>query len=380
MVDQRGALPARPAPPRAMLVAVDRAVAELRRGEPVVLADRDGRAALALAAEMASRPTLARLRAEGARLYLALTARRAAALGGVGLGEGPVAIPLPPDAEPGPIVALADPTRMVERLEAGRPLGPIDAAPVGLAGTAIQLMRIARLLPAALIAPLPDRSGPAVAAARMLLMVEAEAVAAHGPVGAAALQRVAEARVPLAGAEEARVVAFRPEDGGTEHLAIVIGAPDPARPVLTRIHSECFTGDLLGSLRCDCGDQLKGAIAAIGAAGGGGVLIYLAQEGRGIGLVNKLRAYELQDRGADTVEANRTLGFEPDERAFQPAAEMLKALGISSVRLLTNNPAKIAALTRHGIAVAERVPHRFPANDHNQPYLKAKARGLGHLF
>lgn len=379
MIDQRGLRPAQPASPRAMLVAVHRAVAELRRGEPVVLADVDGRAALALAAEMASGPILARLRDEGGRLYLALTARRAAALGGVGLGEGPVAIPLPPDAEPGQIVALADPTRMAERPVAGRPFGPIDAAPVGLANAAIQLMRIARLLPAALIQPLPDRSGPAVAAARMLLMVEAEAVAAHGPVGAVALQRVAEARVPLAGAEDARVVAFRPEDGGTEHLAIVVGAPDSTRPVLTRIHSECFTGDLLGSLRCDCGDQLKGAIAAIGAAGGG-VLIYLAQEGRGIGLVNKLRAYELQDRGADTLEANRTLGFEPDERAFQPAAEMLKALGITSVRLLTNNPAKVAALTRAGIAVAERVPHRFPANDHNEPYLKAKARGLGHLF
>jgi GTP cyclohydrolase II len=110
------------------------------------------------------------------------------------------------------------------------------------------------------------------------------------------------------------------------------------------------------------------------------VLLYLAQEGRGIGLVNKLRAYQLQDRGADTVEANRSLGFEPDERAFQPAAEMLKSLGISSVRLLTNNPAKVAALVRHGIVVAERVPHRFPANNHNEPYLKAKARGLGHLF
>ena len=378
MIDQRGLRPALPASPRAMLVAVHRAVAELRRGEPVVLADADGRSALALAAEMASGPTLARLRAEGGRLYLALTAPRAAALGGIGLGAGPVAIPLPPDAEPGQIIALADPTRG-ERPEAGRPFGPVDAAPPGVAEAAIQLMRIARLLPAALIAPLPDGSGAAVAAARMLLTVEAEAVAAHGPVGAAALQRVAEARVPLAGAEEARVVAFRAEDGGTEHLAIVIGTLDPTRPVLTRVHSECFTGDLLCSLRCDCGDQLKGAIAAIGAAGAG-VLLYLAQEGRGIGLVNKLRAYELQDRGADTVEANRTLGFEPDERAFQPAAEMLKALGISSVRLLTNNPAKVAALTRHGITVAERVPHRFPANDHNEPYLKAKARGLGHLF
>jgi GTP cyclohydrolase II len=379
MIDPRSLRPAEPAAPRAMLAAVHRAVAELRRGEPVVLTGPDGRAALALPAEMASGPALARLRADGGRLFLALTAQRAAALGGFGSGEGPVALPLAPDAQPDEIVALADPTRIAQRHEPGRPIGPVEVAPAALSQAAIQLMRIARLLPAALIAPLPDHSGATLATARNLLAVEVEAVAAHGPVGPAALQRVAEARVPLAGAEDSRVIAFRPEDGGTEHLAIVIGTFDPARPVLTRIHSECLTGDLLGSLRCDCGDQLKGAIAAIGAAGGG-VLLYLAQEGRGIGLVNKLRAYELQDRGADTVEANRTLGFEPDERAFQPAAEMLKALGISSVRLLTNNPAKVAALARHGIAVAERVPHRFPANDHNEPYLKAKARGLGHLF
>ena len=379
MIEQRGLRPAQPASPRGMLVTVHRAVAELRRGEPVVLANADGRSALVLAAEMVTGPALARLRKEGGRLHLALSGPRAAALGGVGLGNGPVAIPLAPEIDPEQVAALADPTRNGSRPDPGRLFGPVDSASVEMAEAAIQLMRIARLLPAVLILPLPDGSATAIAAARMLVMVETDAVAAHGPTGAAVLQRVAEARVPLAGAEDARVIAFRPEDGGTEHLAIVIGTIDPAKPVLTRIHSECFTGDLLGSLRCDCGDQLKGAIAAIGAAGGG-VLLYLAQEGRGIGLVNKLRAYELQDRGADTVEANRNLGFEPDERAFQPAAEMLKSLGISSVRLLTNNPAKVAALVRHGIAVAERVPHRFPANNHNEPYLKAKARGLGHLF
>jgi GTP cyclohydrolase II len=379
MIDQRALKPAEPGSPRALRAAVHRALAELRRGEPVVLTAAGGPAALILSAEMASGPALARMRAEGGRPFLALTRQRAAALGGFGAGEGPVAVPLAADASAEAVVALADPTRLFREAEAGRPFGPVEAAPAGLSAAAIQLMRIARLLPAALLAPLPEGTGPAVAQSLDLLAVDAEAVAAYGPVGAAPLQRVAEARVPLAGAQDARVIAFRPEDGGEEHLAIVIGAIDAARPVLTRIHSECLTGDLLGSLRCDCGDQLKGAIAAIGAAGGG-VLLYLAQEGRGIGLVNKLRAYELQDRGADTVDANRALGFEPDERAFEPAAEMLKALGIASVRLLTNNPAKVAALTRHGIAVAERVPHRFPANDHNGPYLRAKARGLGHLF
>jgi GTP cyclohydrolase II len=379
MIDQRALKPTKPGSPRALRAAVHRALADLRRGEPVVLTAAGGAAALILPAEMASGPALARMRSEGGRPFLALTRQRAAALGGFGSGDGPVAVPLATDASAEEVVALADPTRLPIGVEAGRPFGPVEAAPAALSAAAIQLMRIARLLPAALLAPLPEGTGPAVAQSRDVLAVDAEAVAAYGPVGAAPLQRVAEARVPLAGAEDARVIAFRPEDGGEEHLAIVIGAIDAARPVLTRIHSECLTGDLLGSLRCDCGDQLKGAIAAIGAAGEG-VLLYLAQEGRGIGLVNKLRAYELQDRGADTVDANRALGFEPDERAFEPAAEMLKALGIASVRLLTNNPAKVAALTRHGIAVPERVPHRFPANDHNEPYLRAKARGLGHLF
>ena len=171
----------------------------------------------------------------------------------------------------------------------------------------------------------------------------------------------------------------RPSDGGIEHLAVIVGAPSPDAPVLTRLHSECFTGDLLGSLRCDCGDQLRGAIAAIAQAGAG-VLLYLAQEGRGIGLVNKLRAYRLQDRGADTFEANGQLGFDDDERLYLPAAEMLRTLGFRRVRLMTNNPEKVVALTRCGIAVEERVPHAVPSNGHNELYLTAKAGRSGHIF
>ena len=165
--------------------------------------------------------------------------------------------------------------------------------------------------------------------------------------------------------------------GGIEHLAILIGDPEPKGPVLVRLHSECFTGDLLGSLRCDCGDQLRGAIAEIARAGSG-VLLYLAQEGRGIGLVNKLRAYQLQDAGLDTVDANEQLGFDADERVYLPAAEMLRQLGFERVRLLTNNPEKVAALMRCGIAVIERVPHIFPANGHNERYLRTKATRGGH--
>jgi GTP cyclohydrolase II len=164
-----------------------------------------------------------------------------------------------------------------------------------------------------------------------------------------------------------------------EHLAIVIGEPSSRKPVLVRLHSECFTGDLLGSLKCDCGEQLRGAVRAIEAAGGG-VLLYLAQEGRGIGLINKLRAYRLQADGFDTIDANLRLGFEADERLFQPAAAMLRQLGITRVRLLTNNPDKVAGLAACGIEVLERVPHSFPANKHNEFYLQTKQSRAGHLF
>jgi len=202
---------------------------------------------------------------------------------------------------------------------------------------------------------------------------------AYDRLQADALVPVSEARVPLGGCEDTKIIAFRPRDGGVEHLAIVIGKPDTTKPVLTRLHSECFTGDLLGSLKCDCGDQLRGAITAI-ADGGGGLLFYLAQEGRGIGLVNKLRAYELQEKGFDTVDANEQLGFDDDERIYLPAVQMLRRLGVDQVKLLTNNPAKVGALARHGVAVTARVPHVFPSNQHNWSYLDTKAKRSGHLF
>jgi GTP cyclohydrolase II len=201
---------------------------------------------------------------------------------------------------------------------------------------------------------------------------------------AEALQLTVRATVPLEGAEQAELAAFRPQDGGPEHYAVIIGAKgapalSPPGPVLTRLHSECFTGDFLGSLKCDCGDQLRGAVQAIAKAGGG-VLLYLAQEGRGIGLMNKLRAYRLQDEGFDTIEANQRLGFADDERLYDVAARMLKLLGYNKVRLLTNNPDKVRALEAAGIEVAERVPHTFPENAHNRDYLRVKAQKAGHLL
>ncbi len=367
----------------AVLRTVERAMAELRRGEPILLYDAAGPAALILAAEQAGDESLARLDglSEGG-IHLVLTGRRAHALGLDHESHDPeagnvVAIEVS-DLRAHAIVELADPT--------GGPRGPRGAltpgaVPEALGASAVDLAKLARLLPAALlvIRDLGGQTPRSWAAAHDVPALATSEIDEYRFAGARALTRVAEARLPLAGAENTRVIAFRPGDGGLEHLALVIGEPRHNDSVLVRLHSECLTGDLLGSLRCDCGDQLRGAIAAIHEAGGG-VLLYLSQEGRGIGLVNKLRAYQLQDRGADTAEANEQLGFDADERIYLPAASMLHQLGFDQVRLLTNNPDKVAALAHCGITVAERVPHTFPSNAHNDFYLATKARRFGHQF
>jgi 3,4-dihydroxy 2-butanone 4-phosphate synthase / GTP cyclohydrolase II len=194
------------------------------------------------------------------------------------------------------------------------------------------------------------------------------------------LERVAEAQLPTAHGPF-QAVCFRDRETGAEELALVFRGDDDARrgPTLVRLHSECLTGDVLGSLRCDCGPQAQAALAAIAAAGAG-VFLYLRQEGRGIGLANKIRAYALQDEGADTVDANVRLGFLADGRDFAVAAEMLRDLGVTRVRLLTNNPAKIGGLERGGVTVVERVPLEMRAHRENAGYLSTKRRRLGHLL
>jgi len=359
---------------------VGRAVAEMRRGAPVIVSG-PGDAVVCVSAEGLDTGILGRLCAlAGSQPALLVTARRASVLKLAAPGSGSVRLILPGALEVDRLNRLADP----ESADAApTPAGTtVEPLPDGsAAGASVTLAKLARLLPATLAAPcpVPAMEATAWARARDLTAVTAEEVLDQHEAAARALRPVSEARVPLDGAEDTRVVAFRPVDGGVEHLAIVIGQPDPDQPVLARLHSECFTGDLLGSLRCDCGEQLRGALMAI-AAEGAGVLLYLAQEGRGIGLVNKLRAYRLQDEGLDTVDANEQLGFDDDERIYSPAAEMLRHLGFRRVRLMTNNPRKINALARHRIEVTERVPHTFPANAHNVGYLKAKARRSGHLF
>jgi GTP cyclohydrolase II len=365
----------------ARMVVVDRAAGDLRRGGFVVLEGERG-VALTQAAEMVTKDSLAILRqfADG-DASLALTSPRARALRLASPGGGVVALPLDPATDAETIRGLADPTYP---RPAGLP-GSVASGGVaagGYAVAAVTLSKHAQLLPAALTATLPPTKSAAIerfAGDRQLLRVEVGAITDYAWLAATTLRPVTEARVPLEAAEDARVVGFRPADGSAEQFAIVIGAPAAHQPALCRVHSECFTGDLLGSLRCDCGPQLRQALDLMGAAGHG-VLIYLAHEGRGIGLINKLRAYQLQDAGLDTFDANQQLGFEPDERSYLAAAIMLGHLGIERVRLLTNNPAKVEALRREGVDVVERVPHAMTPTRHNHAYLATKARRSGHLL
>ena len=266
--------------------------------------------------------------------------------------------------------AVADPV-----LDLATPFkGPFRSRALGTdtqsARAAIALAKHAGLIPAVYAVPL--------AGADAAISCPSEAALALPPAQAR-VHLSSRARLPLASAEDCDVVAFRPADGGPEHLALVIGNPDTAMPVLARIHSACLTGDVLGSLKCDCGPQLHAAIEAIARNAQGGILLYLQQEGRGIGLLNKLRAYALQDQGWDTVDANTRLGFEPDERDFSLAAAMLRALGVGSVALMTNNPLKVDGLAAHGFTVS-RVAHDMPPNPHNAAYLATKRDRQGHML
>ena len=360
------------------LRTVHRAIADLRRGTPVLL--RGDSPVIVLAAETAGARGLAELAAlaSGPPCLLLAPVRAAALLRRPIDPAGPVvAFRTAGLLTPAVLRGIADPTA-AQLLTDPPELAPIPP----LAQAALALSKLGRLLPATLAAP-AGRGAAERAQALSLLSVDAVDVLAYPNAAAASLQRVAEARVPLAAAHDARIVAFRAPDAGIEHLAIIIGDPadtPPAGPApLVRLHSECFTGDLLGSLRCDCGPQLHAAIARI-AAEGAGAVIYLAQEGRGIGLASKLRAYTLQDRGLDTVDANRALGWQADERNFLVAATMLEALGLTRIRLLTNNPDKLSALAACGITIDAREELIIPPNGVNDHYLATKARRFGHLM
>ncbi|SEN80555.1 GTP cyclohydrolase II [Gemmobacter aquatilis] len=350
-----------------------RARGDLRMGVPVVLT-AGAHAALAVAVEALTPARLADLRALGAP-ELALTARRAETLKARAYDGDLARLALPADLGVDWLSAMADPADDL-RVPMKGPFLCLRGGTADLHRAALTLAKSAHLLPAALLVPVAD--GPATAARLSLTLIDI-AEAAPELTRASPLAEVVSARLPMAASEAGRVHIFRPEDGGEEHYAIEIGQPDRSQPVLARLHSACFTGDVLGSLKCDCGPQLRAALAQMGAEGAG-VLLYLNQEGRGIGLANKMRAYSLQDQGFDTVEANHRLGFEDDERDFRLGAGVLRALGFSAVRLLTNNPRKIAMMESHGIHVAERVPLQVGQTAQNAGYLATKAAKSGHLL
>ena len=341
-----------------------RARADLRMGLPVVIGDQ-----LAAAAETVTADRMAAMLALGPAV-LAITEWRAETLK-ARVYDGDIArIEIPPGADRDWLRSLADPTG-----DLMTPMkGPFRSARGGDAQphrAAIALAKSAKLLPAVLMVPVADPPGglTRLAAGPALAQLAAEA----------AMMPVAAARLPLLSAENSKLHIFRPDDGTIEHYAVEIGTPARNQPVLARLHSACFTGDVLGSLKCDCGPQLHAALEAMGR-NGAGVLLYLNQEGRGIGLANKMRAYALQNQGFDTVEANHRLGFDDDERDFRIGAGMLRKMGFDAVRLMTNNPRKVEMLQGHGIKVAERVPLIAPRNRHNTGYLDVKAAKSGHLL
>lgn len=339
-----------------------RAIDALRRGWPIDIASQ-GHVLTLIAIETASHV--------GGATELLISASRAATLKLANQRAAadtalPVLIKTPADLDLSLAIAIADPV-----LDMRFPMkGPFVATPLpdgAAAIAAMELGRLAGLLPAFLVLAESVHGN---------VQVEPQDVAAFDD--SHALQIAARARLPVAANPEAEIVAFRTEADAADHVALIIGKRDASPPVI-RLHSECLTGDVLGSLKCDCGPQLHEALHKISEANWG-ILLYLRQEGRGIGLVNKLRAYALQDQGFDTVDANTRLGFAVDARDFSIAARMLELIGVTEVKLLTNNPQKVKGLEAEGIKVVERLPIKIAANPHNAHYLDTKRDRTGHTL
>ena len=347
---------------------VARARSDLRVGVPIVL-QGDGTALMVAACETLGEDRLAAMRGFGP-VVAAITGWRAETLK-IRVYDGDIArVALPADGASTWLRDLADPARDMAAPMKG-PFREERDGDATLHRIAIALAKSAQMLPAVVAVGVRDWPEGLTVLPAAGTAADLDAALAFGSVAAA--------RLPMEAAEAGRLHIFRPDNGETEHYAIEIGRPDRAKPVLTRLHSACFTGDVLGSLKCDCGPQLRKALAEMGHLGEG-ILLYLNQEGRGIGLANKMRAYALQDLGFDTVEANHRLGFEDDERDFRIGADLLQRMGFSSVRLMTNNPRKVDRMTAEGIDVVERVPLVTETNRFNAHYLDVKREKSGHLL
>ena len=348
-------------------VLVKRGLAEFRSGRPVMFSSQNAKFLIALPVDGLN---AARLHAfehlcAPAKPKLVVTARRARALGIE--AAGPVVLSLPKGADADMIYSL------VADADADEPIDP-DGSADERAAAAIELAKIAQRLPALLVAEAESATSALIDPP--MIVVAVDAVKRFRSSDIHALEIASEAKVPLQGGISTRFVVFRDSVGGGS-VAVIVGEPDFSKPVPVRLHSSCLTGDVFGSSRCDCGDQLRIALSRLKEEGGG-VILYLEQEGRGVGLANKMRAYALQDAGLDTVDANTTLGFDDDERDYGIAARMLQQINCTKVLLLTNNPAKLDGLTEAGIEVVGRKPLHAPINVHNRRYMTAKAMRAGH--
>ena len=351
---------------------LSRARNDLRLGLPVLLRDQ-GQLSLAIAAETVSSSRFGDFLALSGEASLAITARRAETLKAAAYDGDLARLEIPDGAKCDWVWSVADPADDL-RVPMKGPFQVRRGGEARVHRVVLQLAKDARLLPAALVCKLSEDGSVSEDLTVLDIEVLGDEIAKAAP-----LSEVISARVPLSVSEAGRLHVFRPKDGGEEHYAVEIGAPARDKPVLARLHSACFTGDLLGSLKCDCGAQLHSALGLMGEAGAG-VLLYLNQEGRGIGLANKMRAYALQDQGFDTVEANHRLGFEDDERDFRIGAALLREMGFSAVRLMTNNPAKVRMLEANQISVSQRVPLKVGETTFNESYLRTKAAKSGHIL
>ena len=352
---------------------LSRARSDLALGLPCLLTHQGDRAVV-VAVETLSQGRFDALCQRFGGPEMVLTAKRAQAIMPTIFDINDTVVRLQPPALSGLawFMDLADTQFDADRRPAG-PLHVIRTAKTPLHDLSIKLVKMAELLPAVALFNVADSAHLDDLSLTKLVADEALETLLIPPV----LAQVSAAKLPLEAHDLGRLHIFRDPDGTKEHYAIEVGAPDPSQPVLSRVHSACFTGDVLGSLKCDCGPQLRSALAMMGQEGAG-VMLYLNQEGRGIGLANKMRVYDLQSQGLDTVEANHQLGYDDDERDFRVAAVMLRTLGFNTIRLLTNNPAKVQAFHDNDITVTEQLPLRVGRNLHNEDYLSVKALKSGH--
>ena len=350
-----------------------RARADLRLGIPIVLAG-NGIDVVVAAIDVLRQSRLDQLKLIDENSFILITARRAETLK-CPVYDGKFArIETEQAPKVSSLKAIADPSLDLRSPLKG-PFNIIREKPLNLENEALLLLKSAQLLPAAVISRVSD--GANFASKNNLTYVQTEQLIELA-ISSRGIADAITAAVPTARAEDAQFHIFRPNISGEEHYVMEIGKINRKHPTLVRIHSACFTGDVLGSLKCDCGPQLHFATKMINDQGSG-LLIYLNQEGRGIGLANKIRAYSLQDQGFDTVEANHRLGFEDDERDFQLGATILREMRISNIKLITNNPSKIATMSRYNIIVDERIPLNVGQNETNLRYLQTKVTKSGHL-